>query len=390
MKRILCLFLCIAFVLLTLAACGEKDSGKKEDGQLFTVVDTASRESLTANFTSSDSDESLEVSLTKGDSPDEKTASFTCHADTSVYDRVTVSTDRTTSEALAYNNYVTTWDLSSGRCYPGVKEYTPEYDRKTFDYQDRTKDVLIWKPDDYDASSKYKYSVIYMTDGQNLFDRKATATGSWGVAESVRCMMENGGEKCIIVGVENLSDHRDDELTPNIGDVRDASYEDGHGEYFSDFVVDTVMPYINKAYNVYTDRKHTHICGSSSGGIESFYIAMEHPDRFASVGAFSPAFILYDDQTWVKYLKEKDFSAGYPTVYLYCGNSKSDNLEQMLYKGTVTMPDNLKEINYPTDKVITKLYDDGLHNEMYWRAVFPDYLKYAFPLSESTPTDSAK
>ena len=388
MKKSLPLILCLILVILTLASCSGGEKGNS--GQLFTVVDTSLRESLTATFTSTESKNKLEVTMTKDDSADEKTATFTSQADTAVYDRVTVSTGRTTSEELAYNDYVTTWEMSSGRCYPGTEKYEPEYERKTFDYQERTKDVLIWTPDDYDASSADKYSVIYMTDGQNLFDRKATATGSWGVAESVKCMMENGGEKCIIVGVENLSDHRDDELTPNIGDVREESYKDGHGEYFSDFVVDTVMPYINKNYNVYTDREHTHISGSSSGGIESFYIAMEHPDKFSSVGAFSPAFVLYDDGTWVKYLKEKDFSAGYPTVYLYCGNSKADSLEQTLYLGTTTMPDNLSEIGYPSDKVITKLYDDGVHNEMYWRAVFPDYLKYAFPLSESTSDNSSK
>ena len=226
-----------------------------------------------------------------------------------------------------------------------------------------------------------------MTDGQNLFDRSATSTGSWGVAESVLSMAQNGGEKCIIVGIENADGWRDNELTPDIGNVTEDSYKDGHGAYFADFVVDTVMPYINEHYNVYTDREHTHVCGSSSGGIESFYIAMAHPDKFASVGALSPAFLLFDDATWVDWLSKQDYSQNAPFVYLYCGKASSDQLEQALYAGTVTMPDNLKKINYPEDKIVTKLYDDGIHNEMYWRAVFPDYLKYAFPKPQ---TESAK
>ena len=110
---------------------------------------------------------------------------------------------------------------------------------------------------------------------------------------------------------------------------------------------------------------------------------MTHPDKFASVGALSPAFLLFDDATWVEYLGRQDYSQNAPLVYLYCGNSSSDQLEQMLYAGTVTMPDNLKKIGYPEDKVILKLYDDGVHNEMYWRAVFPDYLKYAFPKAQA-------
>ena len=175
MKKSLPLILCLILVILTLASCSGGEKGNS--GQLFTVVDTSLRESLTATFTSTESKNKLEVTMTKDDSADEKTATFTSQADTAVYDRVTVSTGRTTSEELAYNDYVTTWEMSSGRCYPGTEKYEPEYERKTFDYQERTKDVLIWTPDDYDASSADKYSVIYMTDGQNLFDRKATATG---------------------------------------------------------------------------------------------------------------------------------------------------------------------------------------------------------------------
>ena len=56
----------------------------------------------------------------------------------------------------------------------------------------------------------------------------------------------------------------------------------------------------------------------------------------------------------------------------------------MLYQGTVTMPDTLKKIGYPEDKWTFKVYKDGLHNERYWRAIFPDYLKYAFPKQAAT------
>ncbi|MBQ9679157.1 MAG: alpha/beta hydrolase [Ruminococcus sp.] len=381
MKKALCLIFCIALLALTLTACGSSDSGTP----LFTVVDKATRENVTATFKNTDSGDTLEVKMTKKDLSGDSFAFYTCHADTALYDRVIIDSDGLETEELAYNDYCTAWDLTSGRAYPGTdpEAVAPKYERKTFDYQKRTKDILIRTPEDYGENPDEKYSVIYMTDGQNLFDRSATSTGSWAVAESALAMAENGGEKCIIVGIENADSWRDDELTPDIGEVLSEDYEDGHGEYFSDFVVDTVMPYINENYSVYTDREHTHICGSSSGGIESFYIAMEHPDKFSSVGALSPAFLLYSDETWVDYLSKKDFSENAPLVYLYCGNGKADQLEQQLYIGTVAMPDTLKKIGYPEDKVVMKLYEDGIHNEMYWRAVFPDYLKYAFPKTES-------
>ena len=377
MKRVISFLICAVMLASILAACGAGDKTP-----LLSVTDKSSRKEVTAAFKNTDSGDTLEVKLQKKDGEND-TALFTGHADTAKYDRVILDVDGTKSEELAYNDYIKAWDLSTGRSYPGTAEYTPKYERKTFDYEKRTKDILIWTPEDYDKNSADKYSVIYMTDGQNLFDRSATSTGSWAVAASALQMAENGGEKCIIVGIENADGWRDNELTPDIGEVTQDSYKDGHGKYFSDFVVDTVMPYINENYNVYTDFEHTHICGSSSGGIESFYIAMEHPDKFASVGALSPAFLLYSDETWVKYLSEKDFSANAPMIYLYCGNG-NDQLEQALCTGAKTMPDNLKKIGYPADRIVTKIYDDGIHNEMYWRAVFPDYLKYAFPKVAST------
>lgn len=375
MKRIITAVLCVVLTVLLFTACGKTDDKTPK----FTAADKADRKEVTAAFKNTDSGDTLDVKMDKAKTSDENPSIFTCPADPEKFDRVTVTADGTETIELAYNDYVRAWDISSGKPYPGTQIMEPQYDRVTFDYEDRKKDVLIWKPEDYDPSSADKYAVIYMTDGQNLFDRKATSTGSWGVAESITEMTANGGQKCIIVGVENGATWRDEELTPDIGKVTEASYENGKGKYFSDFVIDTVMPYINEHYNVYTDREHTHIAGSSSGGIESFYIAMEHPDRFASVGALSPAFLLYTDDTWVEYLNKKDFSKNAPLVYLYCGNSSADQLEQALCIGTKTMPNNLKACGYPEDKVVIKLYENGVHNEMYWRAVFPDYLKYAFP-----------
>lgn len=371
---ILCLVLSALVIALSLAACSAP-----ADAHLFIITDKPDRNEVSVTFKSTDNDNTLELKLKKDSLSNDERAVFTGHADPALYDRAVITADSIETIELAYNDYVSGWNLTSGSCYPGTGEYEPKYERKTFDYENRTKDVLIWTPADYGENPDEKYSVIYMTDGQNLFNRSATSTGSWAVAESALAMWENGGEKCIIVGIENADGWRDSELTPDIGEVLEDGYENGKGEYFSDFVVNTVMPYINGNYNVYADREHTHICGSSSGGIESFYIAMEHPDLFGSVGALSPAFLLYSDDTWVQYLSEKDFSGGYPTVYIYCGNNSSDSLEAALCESSLTMSGNLAAIGYPQDQIVTKIYADGMHREMYWRAVFPDYLKYAFP-----------
>ena len=384
-KRLICLLIAAVLPLIMLCACSES-------GHTLYVRDDYGNDNMKATFINSDTGEKKEVNMKKLESGDGYTE-FSCKADTALYDRVVLGSGDDSTAQLAFNDYVNGWELSSRRFYPytyGKESKEPEYKRQSFDYQERTKDVLIWTPEDYDSQSADKYSVIYMTDGQNLFSPTATSTGSWGAAESALAMMSLTNQRFIIVGIENADSWRDDELTPDIGEVLSEDYKNGHGEYFCDFVVNTVKPYIEKNYNVYTDREHTSVCGSSSGGIESFYIAMEHPDLFGSVGALSPAFLLYSDRTWIDYLGSKDFSAGYPTVYIYSGFASSDNLEKMISLQAEVMPANLETVGYPKDKVVLKTYEDGVHNEMYWRAVFPDYLKYAFPNAVLTSTEDQK
>lgn len=390
--RVLSLILALTFILLTLAACGgdkaEKDDPVTEPSESRTVenvghplyIRAAQDAEITASFFSAlDTDGDVHTIAMNKVEDEDNTAVYCCYADPNVYDRVTVTVDGRDSDPLAFNEYTDGWELSPGREIPfvyGRESETPQFERKQFPYQKRTKDILIWTPQDYDANAPEKYSVIYMTDGHNLFDPNATSTGCWAVAESVETMMNYSKHKAIVVGVENMDGWRDDELTPNLGEPTSEEYKDGHGEYFCDFVVNTVMPYVEKNYNVYTDREHTAICGSSSGGIESFYIAMEHPEKFGTVGALSPAFSLYDDEIWQQYLKEKDFSAGYPRVWLYCG--KGDDLERYLYAGYESMPENLKSIGYPAQNIESAASEKATHCELYWRIVFPDFLKFMF------------
>ncbi|MBQ3417442.1 MAG: alpha/beta hydrolase [Ruminococcus sp.] len=383
--RILCAALAIVMIF-SLCACAA--SGDSASGHTLYVRDEYSHDSIDATFLSTDGGESKTVTM-KSLGEDDGATLFSCEGDTEKFDRVVFTYNDESTIELAFNDYVSGWQIDSHHftpyTYEGVND-TPTFTRVKFDYESRKKDICIWTPGDYDANSEEKYSVIYMTDAQNLFDPSATSTGSWGVAEAVRGMMKESSNKCIIVGIENPPGYRDEELTPNLGKSTQDSYDDGKGIEFCDFVYNTVVPYVEENYNVYADPQHNAVCGSSSGGIECFYIGMEHPEKFGTIGALSPAFGLFDNATWDKYLAEKDFSAGYPFVYIYNGNSDKDQLEQYLLEGAEDMPDNLKKIGYPEDKIVVKVYDKGMHNEMHWRAVFPEFLKYMFPQTE-TPAE---
>ena len=258
----------------------------------------------------------------------------------------------------------------------------------SFTYPDGNykKNVYIWLPEGYNANDKSKkYSVLYMCDGQNLFGQATTLSGyEWECDESVLSLMQNGGDGVIVVGVAcgDTNALRNHELTPNLGQLApivssDTSYQNGGGKAFSDFVTDTVIPYVESNYNTNSIRG---IAGSSSGGIEAFYIGMENMDKFRYIGALSPAFILYNKSVWDTYLNTKDFSGDVPRIYFFCGNSKQDQLEQALYTNATAMEGWMKNHGYPADKMITKTDAEAIHSEGFWALYFPEMLSWCMDL----------
>ncbi len=246
------------------------------------------------------------------------------------------------------------------------------------------KPIEIWTPAGYDpADTDKKYSVIYLLDGQNQFDDSDAYNGGWGSDEVITALMKNGGEGIILVGIDN-STNRDNELTPNIGTLNPnynyGGFKNGSGHQFADFVAKTVVPYVEANYNVYTDAAHSAVVGSSSGGIEAFYIGMEYMNEFGRIGALSPAFMLFDDSTWVDYFSKFDFtdSSKLPRIYFY--NGGGDSLEQELLPAAQGMKSLLSGLGYDESKM-TFVYDEkNAHNEAAWRNIMPEVVTWLFEL----------
>lgn len=250
-------------------------------------------------------------------------------------------------------------------------EYSTGYNKK----------IWIWTPADYSATDAKKFKTLYIMDGQNLFDSDhSDSYGGWQVTDAVESLMANGGRGMIIVGIDNGNDKRDSELTPDIGQVKpiyQSSFGVRTGEAFSDFVVNKVMPYVQSKYNSSTLPEDNAIVGSSSGGLESFYIGMENMDKFGHIGALSPAFALFDESVWNTYLSKYNFASdNLPRLYIYNGNA--DSVEKELYADTVGMYENLTDKGYNSHKITLVLEENGYHNEGYWRLIFPEMLCWCY------------
>ncbi len=360
----------------------ERKTEGETDGEMYTLTVRDSRKSdkITAGFINTMSGASEDIEMTKTDEGNDYYI-YTCQADTRKYNMVHLDygADDPTLD-VAFDEYVSGWYLSDGELSPYVvgkePDYNEKYETKTFQFEGYDLNVYIWVPDDYDSESEDKYSTIYVLDGQvDLLDNiDGNDEGSWHTVEHVESMMSLTDNKAVVVGIESGKTTRDDELIPNIGKMSVDKYPSKQlGDDFADFICDTVIPYIESNYNVYADAEHTSVTGSSLGGLEAFYTAVEHPDKIGTAGAMSPSFWAFDIQTWINWLLPKMTEKNHPYLYIYAGDYELDN-------GAVAalMNNYLIKCGYPKDRIVCSVYQTGEHLNVYWQNIFPEFLQAAF------------
>ncbi len=143
--------------------------------------------------------------------------------------------------------------------------------------------LLVYTPASYTRGDA-RYPVIYMHDGQNLFDPATSFAGDWGLKTALAWASRRGVE-AIVVGVPNMGAKRIDEYTP----FEDPKVGGGNGDRYLDFLIHTVKPLVDERFRTHVDRAHTGIAGSSLGGLISLYAYFRHGDVFGIAGALSPA-----------------------------------------------------------------------------------------------------
>ncbi|HZY38347.1 MAG TPA: alpha/beta hydrolase-fold protein [Mucilaginibacter sp.] len=223
----------------------------------------------------------------------------------------------------------------------------------------RQRRVWIYLPAGY-AKSKRKYPVIYMHDGQNLFDAYTSGYGEWGIDELMDKLPDR--EEAIVVGIDHGGEYRISEYDPY-----DSKYGKGRGDDYVDFLVKTLKPYIDAHYRTETGALHTTIAGSSMGGLISMYAALKYPKVFGNAGVFSPAFWIAAPQIY-DYARQQTLPAN-SRFYFVCGDAESDSMVADMQKMAGIIRAKGKE-NNKTPVVIVK---GASHNEKQWNGDFPGF-----------------
>lgn len=151
--------------------------------------------------------------------------------------------------------------------------------------------IRIWTPQSYNEKSHRPYKVIYMWDGQNIFDEATSYSGEWQVDEAIEEQERRGLQPSVVVALD-CSPDRLSEYLPSFSNIAidNLGYK---GSDTLDFLVNRVMPYVESHYNVSRKRENIAIGGSSMGGLMSLAAALFYPNIFSQIYAFSPAFPLF-------------------------------------------------------------------------------------------------
>ncbi len=240
------------------------------------------------------------------------------------------------------------------------------------------RDILVYLPPSYD-DGKRRYPVLYMHDGQNLFDETSSYAGEWRVDETMQ-QLSHSGIEAIIVGVPNMERERLSEYSP----FGDARHGPGNGDKYLSFLVDTLKPLIDRDFPTHTDRSHTGLLGSSMGGLISLYGFFRCRDVFGFAGAMSPS-LWYANRAIYAYVQEAPYTPG--KIYLdvgtreYGGSSITEKAARRQsrrhYAGVRHMKRLLVKKGYRPRRDLFVIEErDAGHNEPAWARRLPLALQF--------------
>ena len=222
----------------------------------------------------------------------------------------------------------------------------------------RYRRIWVYLPEGY-AKNKKKLPVLYMHDGQNLFDAATSSFGEWGVDECLDSLIRSGTQACIVVGIDNGS-QRLSEYNP----YEFKNFGKGEGDLYLDFIVNTLKPFIDKHYQTLTGKENTMIAGSSMGGLISYYAMLKKPGVFGQAGVFSPAF-------WtapaIKSLTDSLAAKVNGKFFFYIGEKEGEDYVK-------DMEDIQEIMGEKSTALIYSVKDPaGTHNEKAWRKWFAEF-----------------
>jgi predicted alpha/beta superfamily hydrolase len=239
-----------------------------------------------------------------------------------------------------------------------------------------TRLLRVWLPPDYDGSGAATYPILYLNDGQNLFEAATAFAGvHWQVGETAaRLISEQKVPPLIIVGIDNTKS-RIQEYIPYRS--KDPRVLNPRGRSYPEFLQREVMPFIEGRYSVRKGPNNTGLGGSSLGGLITLYTQFAMPGVFGRLLIESPSLFVANK----KILEENRRFCGWPErIYLAMGTREvgNDEKDAKIVLGVRELESMLRDCGLGEDRLKVRIDEGAGHNEAAWAARFPEALEFLY------------
>jgi predicted alpha/beta superfamily hydrolase len=240
-----------------------------------------------------------------------------------------------------------------------------------------TRLLRVWQPPDYDGSGAVRYPILYLNDGQNLFEAATAFAGiHWQVGETAaRLIGERKIPPLIIVGIDNTK-RRIQEYIPYKS--KDPRVANPRGRCHPEFLQREVMPLIEDRYMVRKGPENTGLGGSSLGGLITLYTQFAMPGVFGRLLVESPSLFVANK----KILEESSRFRGWPQrMYVGMGTRETGNAEKdaKIVDGARELESIVRACGLGEDRLKVRIDEGASHNEAAWAARFPEALEFLYP-----------
>ena len=235
-------------------------------------------------------------------------------------------------------------------------------------------DVVVFLPPGYEAEPDRSYPVLYLHDGQNVFDDFPMSPFGvqWGIDTTARALIHAGVvEPLIMVAIGNAGRDRIDEYTPTRDSAHDAG---GLADRYGQMLVFEIKPFIDRLYRTRQGARDTALAGSSLGGLLSLHLGLEHPTVFGKLALLSPS-VWWDDRWIIRQLGDQHQQRQSLSVWLDVGTG-----EARMLKGVQLLHRTLLRKGWQPGVNLQYFEAEGaLHDERAWGQRSGLFLRFLFP-----------
>jgi len=235
---------------------------------------------------------------------------------------------------------------------------------------DTTRKIRILLPCDYYLKNQ-RYPVLYLHDGQNLFDENAPY-GNWAIDKKLEDMARAGNAGIIVVAI----DHGDESRLKEYNPFPISRVGKGHGRRYARFLAESLKPHIDQYYRTLPDREYTGIGGSSMGGLISIWCGLRRPRIYSKFMIFSPSLWI---SPLIYYHAMTFFPPDDTSFYIYSGEKESKSMVPQVEKfARIIEKRRRRRANV---NVTISLNPEREHNEWYWSNEFANAIEWLYTKS---------